>query len=98
VLLRHPAKPGDVRERVYDLTVKGDETFVVGGVVVHNCHRIGSEVHDSIEIVDIVATDTLDSRIRQVLYGKAGQLAELLQDKRIVTQLLGGLTAQGKAA
>ncbi|HEX6871072.1 MAG TPA: DEAD/DEAH box helicase, partial [Micromonosporaceae bacterium] len=42
------------------------------------CHRIGSERHDSIEIIDVVATDTIDDRVRTVLRGKAGQLAELL--------------------
>jgi SNF2 family DNA or RNA helicase len=61
------------------------------------CHRIGSEIHDSIEVIDIVATKTIDARIRAVLHDKAGQLAELLQDPRIVTQLLGG-TSLRKAA
>jgi SNF2 family DNA or RNA helicase len=54
------------------------------------CHRIGSEVHDSIEVIDIVASNTIDSRVRAVLRDKAGQLADLLQDQRIVTELLGG--------
>jgi SNF2 family DNA or RNA helicase len=54
------------------------------------CHRIGSEIHDSVEIVDIVAKDTLDSRVRAVLKQRAGQLSELVQDPRIVTELLGG--------
>jgi SNF2 family DNA or RNA helicase len=61
------------------------------------CHRIGSEIHDSIEVIDVVATKTIDARIRGVLHDKAGQLADLLQDKRIVTQLLGGSTLR-KAA
>ncbi|GLW32256.1 DEAD/DEAH box helicase [Actinoplanes regularis] len=56
------------------------------------CHRIGSEIHDSIEVIDVVATQTIDTRIRAVLHEKAGQLANLLQDKRIVAQLLGGST------
>lgn len=55
------------------------------------CHRIGSEHHDSIEIIDIVAADTVDTRVRAALYEKAGQLADLLQDVRIVTELLGGI-------
>jgi SNF2 family DNA or RNA helicase len=62
------------------------------------CHRIGSEIHDSIEVIDIVATNTIDARVRGVLYDKAGQLADLLQDKRIVTQLLGGLSTRKAAA
>lgn len=57
------------------------------------CHRIGSEIHDSIEVIDIVAAKTIDSRIRLVLLDKAVQLADLLQDPRIVTQLLGGKAA-----
>lgn len=54
------------------------------------CHRIGSEIHDCIEIVDIVAADTIDTRVRSVLREKAGQLANLVQDPRIVAELLGG--------
>ncbi len=58
------------------------------------CHRIGSEHHDSIEIIDIVAADTLDTRVRAALYEKAGQLSDLLQDPRIVAELLGGITVR----
>jgi SNF2 family DNA or RNA helicase len=56
------------------------------------CHRIGSEIHDSVEVIDVVATKTIDTRIRAVLHEKAGQLADLLNDRRIVTELLGGST------
>lgn len=54
------------------------------------CHRIGSERHDVIEIIDIVAANTVDTRVRSVLHEKAGQLADLLQDPRIAAELLGG--------
>lgn len=54
------------------------------------CHRIGSEIHDSIEIIDVIATNTIDTRIRTVLKQKAGQLSDLVQDPRIVAELLGG--------
>lgn len=54
------------------------------------CHRIGSEIHDSIEVIDIVAKDTIDTRVRAVLRTRAGQLADLVQDPRIVAELLGG--------
>jgi SNF2 family DNA or RNA helicase len=54
------------------------------------CHRIGSERHESIEIIDIVARDTIDSRVRQVLKSKGRQLADLVQDPRILSELLGG--------
>lgn len=54
------------------------------------CHRIGSEVHDSIEVIDIVAKNTVDSRVRSVLRERAGQLSDLVQDPRIASSLLGG--------
>ena len=53
-------------------------------------HRIGAECHDSIEIVDIVAKNTIDSRVRTILRERAGALSELVQDPRIVAELLGG--------
>ncbi len=95
VLLRHPLHlPGEIRERVYDITVKNAETFVAGGVVVHNSHRIGSEIHKhGVEFIDIVAARTVDSRIRERLVEKAGQLSSLVQDIRIVRELLGGIKA-----
>jgi len=42
------------------------------------------------EIIDVVARNTVDSRRRAVLRERAGQLAELVQDPRIVRELLGG--------
>jgi len=61
-------------------------------------HRIGAEHHECIEIIDIVASNTIDSRVRTMLREKAGQLADLVQDPRIVAELLGGesVTQQGK--
>ncbi len=53
-------------------------------------HRIGAQGHESIDIIDIVAKATVDTRIRDVLRGKAGQLAELVQDPRVVHELFGG--------
>jgi SNF2 family DNA or RNA helicase len=54
------------------------------------CHRIGSERHDAIEVIDIVARNTIDTRVRDVLRERAGQLSDLVQDPRIVSELLGG--------
>jgi len=42
------------------------------------------------EVIDIVASNTVESRVRAALRDKAGQLAELVQDPRIVAELLGG--------
>lgn len=52
------------------------------------------EAERGTEVIDIVARDTIDTRVREVLTERAGQLAELVQDPRIVTQLLGGKGAK----
>jgi SNF2 family DNA or RNA helicase len=57
-------------------------------------HRIGSEQHESIEICDIVARNTIDSRVRQILKERAGQLSDLVQDPRVVAELLGGASVR----
>lgn len=53
-------------------------------------HRIGAEQHESVEIIDVIAVDTIDSRVRSVLRRRAGALTELLQDPRIAAEVLGG--------
>ncbi len=52
-------------------------------------HRIGA-VHESLQIIDIVAKNTIDGRRRESLPEKARHLAEFVQDERVVTHLLGG--------
>lgn len=65
-------------------------SFVEASQAEDRTHRIGSEVHESVEIVDIIADDTVDSQVRGVLAGKAAALAELLADPRIARRCLGG--------
>jgi SNF2 family DNA or RNA helicase len=55
------------------------------------CHRPGSEIHKSVEIMDIVARGTVEDRVRQRLREKAGMLAQVVRDPRIVADLLGGI-------
>ncbi len=65
-------------------------SFVESEQMESRCHRIGSEIHESVHIIDIVAKNTIDTRFRAVLRERAGQLADLVRDPRIVEQLLGG--------
>lgn len=65
-------------------------SFVEASQAEDRAHRMGSEIHESIEIVDIVAKNTIDARVRSVLHEKSEALAELLQDPRIAAQCLGG--------
>ena len=49
-------------------------------------------------MIDIVARNTIDTRVRAVLRERAGQLADLVQDPRIVAELLGGRSTERKSA
>jgi hypothetical protein len=53
----------------------------VGDINAPGCH-----------VIDILANRTIDTRVRAVLRERAGQLADLVQDPRIVAELLGGAT------
>jgi len=44
----HISKPKRGEERVYDLSVEDDHSFVVGNYNVHNCYRIGQENNVSV--------------------------------------------------
>lgn len=63
------------------------------------CHRIGSEIHDSIDIIDILAENTVETRVRAVIREKAEQLSDVVQDPRILSEILGGksVTTERKA-
>ena len=56
-------------------------------------HRIGSERHESIEIIDVLAEGTVDQAVRGVLRGKAATLAEVLRDPRVAAEVLGGIAS-----
>lgn len=60
-------------------------------------HRIGQDANH-VEYIDIITKDTVDTRIRDILRGHAGQLAELVRDPRIVRQLFGGKNVGRDAA
>lgn len=65
-------------------------SFVQSQQIEDRAHRIGSERHECVEIIDIVAAKTVETRVRTILRERAGQLSELVQDPRIVAELLGG--------
>jgi len=53
-------------------------------------HRIGSEVHDKVTIVDIIANGTIEERLRVVLGQKLERLEEVMRDRETIRRLLGG--------
>jgi len=52
-------------------------------------HRIGSEIHDKIEIIDLLSINTIEDRRMMVLGEKEERLEELMRDKETVLRLLG---------
>lgn len=51
-------------------------------------HRIGSEIHDSIVIVDYVVEDTVQERIQEVLEQKGENFEEIVRDRDQLLALL----------
>lgn len=51
-------------------------------------HRIGSEIHDKIEIIDIISVGTLEEGQRVVLSGKAERLEEIMRDRITLRRLI----------
>jgi SNF2 family DNA or RNA helicase len=52
-------------------------------------HRIGSEIHDRIEIIDIISLDTVEQRQRERLGDKLARLEEVVRDREMLALLLG---------
>ena len=52
-------------------------------------HRIGSEIHDKITIVDVVSVGTVEERQRVVLGNKLERLEEVMRDRETLRRVLG---------
>lgn len=51
-------------------------------------HRIGSEIHDSVIIMDYVTEGTIEERVLQVLESKADNFEQIVHDKAKLLELL----------
>lgn len=52
-------------------------------------HRIGSEIHDKITIIDVVSVGTVEERQRVVLGNKLERLEEVMRDRETLRRVLG---------
>ena len=59
-------------------------------------HRIGSEVHDKITIIDVVSTGTVEERQRVVLGNKLERLEEVMRDRETLRRVLGAKEGKTK--
>jgi len=46
------------------------------------CHRVGSEIHESITIVDLIAEDTIEEDQLHALFAKAERAEEVMRDRK----------------
>lgn len=83
ITFRHPRRTKGKRERVFDLTIEGDPSFIVGTAVVHNCHRIGQQDNVTVEVC--IVDGTIDARMAKVCVSKA-DLAESALDSLAAKQ------------
>jgi SNF2 family DNA or RNA helicase len=55
-------------------------------------HRIGSEIHDQVEYIDIVSQGTVEERQRGVLALKEEELEVVVRDRQVLSLILKGLS------
>ena len=65
---------------LYDITVKDNHNFIVGDIVAHNCHRIGTE--KSVNIYTLIAKGTADETVHRIVEDK-GDIADLIIDGKV---------------
>ena len=64
----HISKPKRGEERVYDLSVEDDNSFIVGNYNVHNCYRIGQQ--NDVNIYYQLFDKTISTKMWSILKGK----------------------------
>lgn len=53
-------------------------------------HRIGSEIHDSVSIIDYVSAGTIEESVHEALSAKGERLEEILRDKDLLKRMITG--------
>lgn len=59
-------------------------------------HRIGSEIHDKVNIIDVVSVGTVEERQRVVLGNKLERLEEVMRDRDTLRRVLGAKDGEKK--
>lgn len=67
-----------------------DWSAVNNSQVEDRIHRIGSEIHKEVRIIDLITPDTIEEIQLDVLAGKYGNLQEIVRDKATLKKLLAG--------
>lgn len=76
----HISRPVKGEDRVYDLSVEDDHSFIVGNYNVHNCYRIGQE--NNVSVYFNIFKNTIDERIWERLFSKTGIIETILNGEQ----------------
>ena len=86
----HISKPKRGEERVYDLSVEGDHSFIVGNYNVHNCYRIGQK--NDVNVYYQLFENTISTRMWEMLRNKKDIISTIMGEKKLtddeITDLL----------
>jgi len=86
----HISKPKRGEERVYDLSVEDDHSFVVGNYNVHNCFRIGQK--NDVNVYYQLFNNTISTRMWAMLKNKKKIINTIMGEKKLsdeeITNLL----------
>jgi len=77
----HISKPKRGQERVYDLSVEDDNSFVVGNYNVHNCYRIGQK--NDVNVYYQLFDKTISTRMWNVLKNKKDIISTIMGDAKL---------------
>ena len=72
-------KPKRNDEKVYDLTVEDDNSFVVGLSTVHNCHRIGQK--KMVHAFSFIFEDSIDEYVFKAIERKRREIAKVIDNE-----------------
>ena len=72
-------KPKRYDEKVYDLTVEDDESFIVGLSTVHNCHRIGQK--SVVNIYPLIFPETIDDYVYDSIERKRTEIVKVMDNE-----------------
>jgi hypothetical protein len=75
----HMSKPKRGEERVYDLSVEDDHSFIVGNYNVHNCFRIGQK--NDVNVYYQLFDDTISTRMWEMLKNKKDVISTIMGEK-----------------
>jgi hypothetical protein len=80
------SKPKKSEERVYDLSVEDDHSFVVGNYNVHNCYRIGQT--KTVNIYYMLIDGTIDTLVWKILNEKKKVIGTIMGEDDIINEFI----------